>query len=183
MKPILVPTDFSHASANAARYGVALANSFNQKVILFNSYQPMPLPAVGLPVFIEAENMQQMSMNDLRQLALRLDPSSQGIVEVDCLQGPAVPTIIEKARDCNAQLIITGVNSHHRTAMKFFGSTTTALLRHTELPMIVVPESSSYKRIKTIALAFESDATFNVNPRMLDTFIAIATHFHARYMW
>ena len=40
MKNILVPTDFSDASANAAAYAAALAEDFQAKLILLNVVAP-----------------------------------------------------------------------------------------------------------------------------------------------
>ena len=40
MKNILVPTDFSEASHNAAKYAVALANAFDAEVMLINANAP-----------------------------------------------------------------------------------------------------------------------------------------------
>jgi nucleotide-binding universal stress UspA family protein len=52
MKTILIATDFSKAAHNAALYSMELAKAFNARLMLFNSYQPVPVSVDVAPVFV-----------------------------------------------------------------------------------------------------------------------------------
>jgi nucleotide-binding universal stress UspA family protein len=181
MKTILVATDFSEAAHNAALYGIELARAFDARLMLFNSYQPVPIVMDVAPVTAPWEMLSQMTNNNLQQEEAFINPGH----EVPVLTGfdealSAENAILQAAADIGAQLIIVGMKANHRGMRTLFGSTVTALAQKTTIPVLVVPENTVYHPIVNIALANESDLAPQADYASLNSIYDIATHFHSR---
>jgi nucleotide-binding universal stress UspA family protein len=157
MKAILVATDFSNAGHNACIYARELAGAFNARLILFNSYQLMPVPVPEAPLVIPPDDMRRISREQIEKEAKEINLWKTITVETCYKEGDAVDNILEAARNNKADLIITGMKASGKRSRRILGSTVTALIRRTTIPVVVVPEKTVYTRINTIALANESD--------------------------
>src|ERR1700722_6528065 len=99
MKTILIATDFSAASRNAAVYGIALARAFGSKVILFSSYFELPDPVTEAPVIMMPDNMKKYVRKQLIKEEMAINTGSGVTVEIVCSDGPAADTILKMAKE------------------------------------------------------------------------------------
>lgn len=165
MKTILVPTDFSNASGNAAEYAIYLAKALDAKVILFHVYNiPIPLSPEVPAMLVTTDELQRESDVQLKMEAERLRIKTGR--DVDCLakMGLIVDEIIEEG--CSADFIIMGMQSAGAITEVLLGSTTTATLRRSTVPVLVIPENAKYKAPGNIVFACDYDP--NTNLRSLD---------------
>lgn len=158
MKNILVPIDFSETSYNAAKYAVSLAQSFNASVILMN--------VVALPVMIDdsvlasvmitqaeiIENNKKLMKNVVEALSKDYPSKIKGFVT----EGAPSEIILNFAEDLHTDLIIMGMKGRGKSNSRF-GSTTTTMMRISDVPVLVIPGNVVFKPINTITLASDFD--------------------------
>jgi nucleotide-binding universal stress UspA family protein len=177
MKTIFVATDFSPAARNASMYGMELAKAFNARLILFNAYQPLPTPVNEPAVIVTPGDVRKLVEQNLEAEARSINMWHVVTVETRCKEGDASTSILESAKDNNADIVIAGMKGSSKRLGRLFGSTVTDLIRKAALPLIIVPEDVRYARIDTIALANDSDIEPGEDPHILDSLKEIAERF------
>ena len=176
MKTILVATDFSAASRNAALYGLEIAKILNAKIILFNAYK-VPSPAAGLGVSVSRYDIMMQTDKRLLEEADFLDPKLD-IIEILCDEGLPEEAIINIANEKKVDFIITGMKGSGKNVRKIFGSTATELARKTNIPVIIIPENAKYSTPKI--LVYASDIVFGTNVHAIDQIKAITRSFNSK---
>jgi nucleotide-binding universal stress UspA family protein len=177
METLLIATDFSPASHNAASYGVELAKRLGANVVLFNAYQAVISSADMAIVVTDAEARETSEMGLLKEKK-SLAVAAGVTVTTLSHEGWACDAVLTAAKKVNAKWIIAGIKGNRITGRKLFGSAVTELSRHSNRPLILVPEEAKFAGIKNIAFASdlndENDITF------LDPLHEIGQKFEAR---
>ena len=145
MKNILTAVDFSDLTAELLRRSAELARSFDAKVWLVHIAAPDP-DFVGYevgPKYIRDERARELR----REHRLLQDYAKQLIAEglqaeALLIQGPLIGTLLEEARDLEADLLVVGAHSHSTLFDKLMGNTWQDLIRQAAIPLLVVPEVS-----------------------------------------
>lgn len=177
MKNIFIVTDFSEASKNAGLYGIELAKLFDANVILFNAYQtPVQIPESY--IFFTPEDVCESTKLLLKQEAVMINPGNKVNMEIYCAEGLPSDTIIAEAIKRESDLIICGMKGIAKAFRKIFGSTTSALTRKSEIPLIVVPENAGFHLPKNIALA--SDLDPETSPATVDLLKVLGEKFTSK---
>ena len=179
MKTILVATDFSNAAHNASLYAVELARAFNARIILFNAFQLESIPVSEIPVL----NMEEMAVRIKRQLEKEkklLGKGNDVPIELFFKQGIPDKVIPKAVYEKGADIIITGMKKEDTTIRQIFGSTVTKLVNNLVVPIIVVPENTTYTGISTIALANDGDVDPDSDARLLDMIRIVGERFHSK---
>src|SRR4051794_22444401 len=114
MQSILVPTDFSSHSYNAARYAIELAKDLKAtKIILYNAYQPYVSedPELGLPLQTDMEEFRQLSKTNLEKMQTALQPEASTSIALEYESDYSVITsgILDACKKHNAELVIMGI--------------------------------------------------------------------------
>ncbi len=169
MKTILIATDFSNASRNAAKYGVELAKALNANVILFNAYN-IPRPATGLNVGVSKFGVMVATDQKLLDEADILDPE-KSLIESICDEGAAEEAILKIANEREVDFIISGMKGRGKNLKKLFGSTSIALAKKTNIPLIIIPEDAGFKKPLNIVFATDDLEASKELPRQLTTII------------
>ena len=146
LKNILVPTDGSGASRNAARYAVALAKATGAKITAlhvapthkFEVYEDYVPPDFMMPsdYAAKAKKVSQRHLDIVRKLAESAGVRFRG--EYTLGDSPA-EAIVRAARKYGCDGIVMG--SHGRTGMQrlLLGSQTRKVLAASKVPVVVVP--------------------------------------------
>ncbi len=157
MKSIIVPTDFSYASFNAARYAVRLsAQLSNCDVVLYHSVDPPPGRNTTLPLHANAAD--EMLEAKMRMLDL------EDYLECFRPEGTRLSSVIDRheltqgiellARQVQAGMVVI-TNKAHTVAHKLiFGDSLSALIDRLSLPMLFLPYSYTYETIGMTVLAY-----------------------------
>lgn len=146
MKRILIATDFSAAADRAVEYGSKLAAALDAAVTILAAYEDIPVPltdTMSLAIIDAGDARELVESGLLRQKELFRQGKTQAMTTLS-VKGPVVDSILEAAREENADLIIVGMKSKGKALRKLFGSTVTALARKTTIPLLVVPEEARY---------------------------------------
>jgi len=142
LKLILVPTDFSEASAVAVRAAVVLARAFQAAIEVFHVdpdpalLLPPPLDVVSRPAAFErvlaetAEKLERV-VAEIRRSGVSCTSASE--------VGRSDTSIIEQARRSGAGLIVMGTHGRRGLAHALVGSVAEKVVEHGGCPVLVVP--------------------------------------------
>lgn len=155
MKTILVPTDFSDASRNAARYAVNLANSLNYRVLLFHVFNTPVLMSneFSAAEMIDLGELEKEHRERLAEEAALLKKGTGVTIDYTSMSGFTVDEIAIIEEKEKPDLIVMGLAHSGKISEFVFGSTSTDVVKNAQTPVIIVPEASQFKGIKKIAFA------------------------------
>ena len=150
MKTILVPTDFSDAANNAAEYAIYLSQDLNAKVILFHVYHiPMVVPET--PVMeLTPDDIEKENETLLKESVAQLEERTGVTVSYKTKMGFAADEIMQEE---DISFIVMGMKGVGKFSESLMGSVTTAVLRKSKRPVLVIPEKAVYKRPGKIVFA------------------------------
>ena len=142
MKQVLAAIDFSEVSKPVMERATGLARVFKAKLTLLHVAASDP-EFVGYdagPQVVRDNRADQLRAehHQLQQHAEQL--RAEGIeAEALLVEGPTIETILEKARDLPADLVVIG--SHGKGALKsaLLGSVSQGVLRRAPCPLLVIP--------------------------------------------
>lgn len=142
MSTILVPLDFSDATAPIVAEVRALARPLHAHVWLLHVEPPEP-DFVGYgpgPQSVRENVAAEIKKNHERLHAERDALRAEG-VETDSLlvQGPTVETILSEAERLKADLIVLGSHGHGALFDMLVGSVSDGVIRRSTRPVVVIP--------------------------------------------
>jgi len=155
METILAPTDFSKASKNAINYAAQLAKINKAGLILLHAYLP-PVMVSDVPVMIPfADEIEKKGLKKLKIMAanLRAKYGKALKIEVICKYGSPAPCIMDIAKEKKCKLIVMGLQGTGFIEERITGSTTTDLIKKSEVPVLSIGDKIKYKKIKRIVFA------------------------------
>lgn len=155
MKHIVVPTDFSNASVNAAYYAVEIALCVHAEITLLHvlslpiTVSEVPLPPDSYEISIEEANQ------SLKALKEQLEARSNNKLYITCKVTTTsfMGEIESFNRKSNIFAVIMGSSGAGATQAFFLGSFSLTAAKHLDCPLIVVPPGYSYKTIEKVGLA------------------------------
>ena len=179
METILVPTDFSATAKNAALYALKLADQLKiKKIILYNAYQAPPiLTEATIPV------MPMLDIDSLRDISNEGMKNFKNQILAECPVGVLIEDktafavlsdeIKDITKDAGADLIVIGISGTSKMEEMMIGSTATSIMKHAEIPVIIIPEDVKSNHIKNILFACDykkvlEPSTLQYLKKMLD---------------
>lgn len=153
MKTILVPTDFSEVAYCAAAYAMEMAKISSAKVILFYAYQ-IPVASPDGTIVVPLDTIRDESISNLKQIVQEFrNKYTEVNIDYQIACGFAVDEIKQAAAELQADLIVMGMQGGGFVSEKVIGSTTTALIKKSNCPILVIHKGAKFKPIEKIALA------------------------------
>ena len=142
---ILVAIDLSEATPDVIATAIMLNRTHSGKFWVVHADDSAPYlysPENGDipdPVTVDTQNNEaEVVLAGIREQMTRAEMAAEFVR----LEGPAADSILEKARDIDADLIVIGAHRHGRFYRMFFGDTGDELMRHAPCPVLVVPHES-----------------------------------------
>jgi len=160
MKPIIATTDFTAASQNAVNYAADLATALGCKLILFHAVQlPVVVSDVPMPEPFY-EEMLKSANQDLKEMREKLAMRNKGKleIEIEILPGSVSHELHEICDQRKPFAVVMGRGAGRSFEQLIIGSETFYAIKHLNYPILVVPESASFKGIKKIGLACDLEA-------------------------
>ncbi|SHE88239.1 Nucleotide-binding universal stress protein, UspA family [Fodinibius roseus] len=130
---ILVPTDFSDCSETAVSFALELAIRLKARLHLMHSMK-------GL-YSVASEQLLEKLMNENRFGKIKTNI----VTEI----GDADLSILRQSKEVKADLVVMG-SKGRSGGRKFLGSTTTEVISRSEVPVLAIPENSTYSGFKDI---------------------------------
>ena len=160
MKNILIPTDFSLVSKNAAVYAIELAKSIQyQKITFYNVYQAPVItePAIPAMQVIDFDALKKISEVGLKKMKESLQHLAEGKLEFDYISefGVLDSSISEVCERTEADIIVMGILGGNNVEELLIGSSSTSVAHHTKFPVIIVPQQAVFSPLNKIVLAFD----------------------------
>ena len=170
MKTILVPTDYSDTAKNAAAYAVHMAKQLQAtKIVLYNAYQGSPVvsePAMPAIPYIDIETLKDISEQGMKHF--------RKVVETDCPTTVQIEEKVEYAilsdeveKICEAtgaDCIVMGVTGTTKFDEVLIGSTAISVMKHTKVPVLIVPANNRFTSVSNIMLATDLKNVVETTP-------------------
>lgn len=166
MKTILVPVDFSVTARNCAVYAAGLAKSLGvQKIILFNAYS-IPLATEMSWAVLQTEELRKYSEDNLAEFKSLITPITGDNIEIQLYSefGFLSERIEAVCNETNSDMIVMGITGGGKIEEVLIGSNTTHILRHTHVPVLIVPPDARWDNIETIGWACDYKDVLNTTP-------------------
>ncbi|MDB5124302.1 MAG: putative universal stress protein [Mucilaginibacter sp.] len=156
IKKILIGVDDSKFAEHAAAYGFEIARKFNASVGLVNIVEPTMMPPMGAsadPVLgmpMQGVGVEEMELLDIRKSQAEdiFDRTTKRFardIKVSHFTeyGSTAEGIINCSKEFKADLIVIGTHSRSGIDRLLMGSVAEHIVRHSEVPVLVVPFKES----------------------------------------
>jgi nucleotide-binding universal stress UspA family protein len=169
MKKLLVPTDFSDTSKNAALFAAQMAADIqNAKIILIHVSDKITGGSDGSPLTEDDDDRRVILSQALGQLKDELLAQVQAPIEFVMEKGSSlVETLTRYVRHQSIDMVIMGITGATRLEQIFMGSNTLDMAKEGVCPVLIIPPDAKYRKIKNVVLASdfkEVDTTIPVAP-------------------
>jgi len=194
MKKLLIATDFSATAKHAAEYGYLLAKQLKAGVFLCNTITvPAAVPMPGMVAWPQGESdiLLDDSTEELKRLKAHLEQTDHTDTfrpPVDYLnEAGTVRDIVNTSTfKQRVDIIIAGAHHQDRLGTFLLGNHTHELIETCVKPLLIIPNTASFKQVKKIAFATDLEHPENdleqlyeliSFARMLDAEVLL-THIH-----
>ncbi|HEY8387207.1 MAG TPA: universal stress protein, partial [Parasegetibacter sp.] len=176
MQTIIVPTDFSATSFNAAQYAVQMAASQKEAtIVLFHVYDKLVAGSDGTPLLVDPEDRRQARIMALNNTRDRLGAPAN--IKIECIaeEGVLVEQLNRLTNRLLADIIVMGMNGSSPLERIMIGSNTLNTVHAVNAPVLIIPPSAKWSGVKNIAFAsdfkdVESSTPIGMLKKMLDFF-------------
>lgn len=152
MKNILVPIGSSENASSTLQYAIDFAKNMNSNVFVFRAYNVFT--KAGTIINIDEIMLRETNLY-LRAIVKNVDTKHVD-VKIIAAKGKVIDTINSINNELGIDLIILGPKSNSINEEVFLGSTSGSIVKHTEIPTLVVPEGLKFKPFSNSLVAFKS---------------------------
>jgi nucleotide-binding universal stress UspA family protein len=156
MQTIITPTDFSGISLNAVNYATDMALALNAKLLVLHATE-LPINVGTEPEDDEIEiKLDTLKKNILKRTGNKIPVQSKqvtGLIENE---------IIKMCDYVNPLAVVMATHGATLIEKFFIGSITVYLSKNLTCPVIIVPESISFKPAKKILLASDLEKLYDM---------------------
>lgn len=153
---ILIFTDFSDAAANATNYAASLAMQLHatRLLICYSEHIPSAME-VHIQNIIHAEGAHQRYLARLDALTNELRSKINGPIGIRAYidQRPLDVIVDGFNKDQSIGLIVMGLAGKSAMEQTLLGSNTIRVAKITTIPLLIIPESASFKTIEKVVFA------------------------------
>lgn len=170
MKPIIIATDLSYSSINAANFGADMAVGIKADILLLHVIQvpvlPYPIPKTEFELH-ELRRGVEAGLTELRRnLQLRTDHSIS--ISYEIRFGRIDIELHRLCLEINPFVVLMGLKKKPGVVRQFLGGGNAWLvMRRLPFPVLLVPEDCSYKGIRNISLASDLHFTKDLYPLII----------------
>jgi nucleotide-binding universal stress UspA family protein len=144
IKRILISVDFSETSNRAARWAIELADQVAGEALIVTILDVGDLRVAmnaGLHGFENDEEMRKQVREWIERKYSELVPAGAKNVRHDVRRGRVENELVDAIRQYNADLVVMGSTGMGKRLP--LGSKTEYIMRHSNVPMVVVPEGTA----------------------------------------
>lgn len=143
LRRILAPTDFSSPSRHAVAHARALAASTGAKLELLHVLPHLEVPLPMNPGSFGASGvvaeLEPAARKALEEMAG--EPGPQAAIETEVWHGPAATTILNRAAEMDADLVVLATHGNTGLDRLLLGSVTEKVARLAVQPVLVLPSN------------------------------------------
>jgi nucleotide-binding universal stress UspA family protein len=156
MKKIIVTTDFSETSRNAAHFAARMASDIPHcTLILYHVYDSLYSSSEGTEVHSDTASRKRISESALNNLKNELEQTVS--IPIICLaeEGKLIANLEKLFHHQSMDLIVMGITGATRLEQILIGSNTLQVIQENICPVMIIPPDAVYHKIQTIV--FTSD--------------------------
>lgn len=151
MKKILIALDYAPTAQKVAEAGYALSKTMTAEVILMhvitdtlNYSSTAYSPVMGFGGYMDIDYLQPDLHDSLKNSSQEFLESSKRhlgdtTIRIEVKEGDAATSILEAAKDLQADLIVMGSHSQRWLEAILMGSVTEKVLRYSSIPLYIIP--------------------------------------------
>jgi nucleotide-binding universal stress UspA family protein len=151
VKKVLIALDYNPTAQKVAEKGYSFAKAMNAEIVLLHvvsdivNYSSLDYsPIMGFNGFMDTSQTLLESPDGLKQAALHfLNKTRQHLgdktIQTIVREGVFADAIIKAAKELHSDIIIIGSHSRKWLENIVMGSVTEEVLRHTTLPLFIIP--------------------------------------------
>jgi nucleotide-binding universal stress UspA family protein len=166
MKIILVPTDFSPAANNAAKYAFNVAKQVNANIKLCNAIKVPAESVIAAQVAWPLEDktsLKDAAEAELIYLAEVLESNGNGGFQPTVHYSTGVGDVTDYVRNLvggdRINMVVMGMSGANVFSKFVLGSNTRNLINKADFPLLLIPKHHLYTPIKKIGFATDLSAT------------------------
>ena len=154
MNSIIVPTDFSETSKNAARFAAHLTKHVaDAHLILYNVFDTIESGSDGTPLESDDAGRKQIMEQALKSVETELSGLTDSPISIVAEEDADFIDSLERyVRHNDIQMIVMGITGATRLGQIFMGSNTLNIVNRKTVPVIIVPPDAHFKDAKNIML-------------------------------
>jgi nucleotide-binding universal stress UspA family protein len=156
IKTILIFTDFSDAAVNATNYAATLAMQIHASnlLICYSEHVPSTME-IHIQNIMHEEQIHQRYLAQLDALKIELRGWVNRSIAIKAYidQRPLDVIVTSLKHDQSVGLIVMGFAGKSAVEQALLGSNTLRVTKITTVPLLIIPESASFKTIKKIVFA------------------------------
>ncbi len=152
MKNILVPVGSSANSVSNLQYAIDLAQSINATVYVVSVFQD--LSKVGSLSKLNTV-LKEDTENRLDEVVSQVDKKGVTLI-AHPIKGEVLDGIERVNKQIGIDLMVLAPRSNSIKEEVYLGKTSGKLLKHTNIPILVVPEGAKFQPPKTMLMAFKN---------------------------
>lgn len=171
MKTILVTTDFSETSINAAIYATQLARDLGAEIKLL--HVNIPVESFNqAPVVQQAERANISAESQLEAVRSNMESYSNGEVNIqtELFIGEFFTMMYNYCEQINPYVVILGSQGTTATERFLMGSNSVHAMRNLPFPLLTIPLGCAYSPIKKVALASDFSDTVSIPMDVIQKF-------------
>lgn len=149
MKAILIPTDFSEASFNAALWAANLSNTIHVSTIILYHSNTISFRATELSL------LREHTRDLLESFKMRIAPHIKKGTRIELFlnEYPLTDGITSLVEKHDVSLIVMSTTGKGRIERAIVGSNTLAIVKKSPVPVLLIPETARFEEIRKVALA------------------------------
>ncbi len=154
MSTILVTTDFSELSENAAVYAAGLGQDKDCRLVLLHAYI-LPVSVTPSSINVVSDNdFHTAAMENMDKLETRLQNAGfRGEIRKIVKEGVLLEVMLETVQAEEPFLIVMATTGKGKFETLLIGSNTFNAIQEMHVPVMVVPKDAVYKPIKRIGVS------------------------------
>lgn len=182
MKNILFPTDFSENANNALKFAILIAKKFKANLHIVNAYQ-MPY-ATSAPMTRKLlDTLRESSEKELNQFKNQIleNKSNEELnIIAKAIAGDVINVVDDYSNEKDVDLVVMGTKGASGVKEMLIGSNAEEVVKHSDKPVLIVPEKAHSTSITKIA--FAADFHRIEDKRLFNPYLSFVKQFQAETM-
>ena len=152
MKHILVPIGSSENAVSTLQYAIDFAKTINAKIFVLRAYNLLTKAGTIINVNDILERESNLYMRSIINAVDRKGLS----IKLISAKGNVVDSITDVDKELGLDLIVMSPKSNSIKEELFLGNTSGSIVKQSNIPVLIVPESYTFKPVTSILMAFKS---------------------------
>ena len=178
MKTIIVATDFSPVSLNAAAYAVKMAKSLGANILLFNVYEVIPNYG-EIMINVDVEIFKKSAKTEILKFRseLLLQTNADFDIATEVRLGNFKDELRSLCEHVNPYAVVMGSQGKSAAEHMLMGSHAGKTISNFTWPVITVPPDITFSGIKKIGIAYDFEVA--IEDDLIADIKLLAQDFHA----